>query len=755
MKLAIALSLLFSVFSLVNGDGTTKQYVVYMGEHSHPNSDAVISANHEALASVMGSMNGAQQAIVHHYSKSFRGFSAMLTPDHARRLAERKEVISVFESKTNRLHTTHSWDFLGLDSISQYPMAKINAESDVIIGSIDSGVWPESESFCDEGLGPVPKRFKGECVTGENFTLANCNKKIIGARYYSEGFEAENGPLELFGGTFFRSARDSDGHGTHTASTAAGSTVARASLLGLATGIARGGAPGARLAIYKACWFNLCNDADLLSAFDDAISDGVDIISISEGPLPPQPSFFEDTNSIGSFLAFKKGILTSASVGNSGLPSTATNVAPWILTVAASSVDRRFDSDVTLGNLKTLKGQSVNPLKMNGFSGVIPASIAAATGIPSQNASFCQRDSLNPTLINSKIVVCLIESVTDNRTDKSVVVNDGGGVGMILIDPIAKDVGFQFVIPAALIGLEEAQELQAYLATEKNPTATISRSQTILHVKPAPEMAVFSSMGPNIITPDIIKPDITAPGLNILAAWSPVALDTAGGRSVNYNIISGSSMSSPHITGVAAIIKSCHPYWSPAAIKSALMTTATLIDNTGNTIVRQPNGAPTTPFDYGSGHMNPIAALNPGLVYDYDVDDMIDFLCSNGANPAQLRNITGEAIACKKMSMPSYNLNYPSIGIGSMNGSVSVYRTVTNYGSGRSVYVPKIENPTGVKVAVVPYKLKFNKTGEKLTYRVDFVPYKDSNGSFVFGAITWSDGRHVVRSPIALNVVSV
>lgn len=180
-------------------------------------------------------------------------------------------------------------------------------------------------------------------------------RKIIGARFDSKGFDAESGPLESFNLPFFRSARDGDGHGTQTASTIAGSIIANVSLFGMARGTARGGAPSARLAIYKACWFDMCSEADILSALDDAISDGVDILSISIGPDPPQPSFFENAIPIGAFHAFQRGILVSASAGNSAFPGTATNVAPWILTVAASSVDREFHSIVYLGNSKVLK----------------------------------------------------------------------------------------------------------------------------------------------------------------------------------------------------------------------------------------------------------------------------------------------------------------------------------------------------------------------------------------------------------------
>ncbi|KAI4322405.1 hypothetical protein L6164_022103 [Bauhinia variegata] len=581
-------------------------------------------------------------------------------------------------------------------------------------------------------------------------------RKIIGARFYSKGYEAENGPLESANMPFFRSPRDADGHGTHTASTIAGRAVINASLYGMAMGNARGGAPSARLAIYKACWFNWCTDADVLSAFDDAIHDGVDILSLSLGPDPPQPNYFEDAISIGSFHAFQKGILVSASAGNSFLPGTASNVAPWILTVAASSIDREFNSNIYLGNSKVLKGVSLNPITMGSSYGLIAGSAAAASGIPATNASFCKNNTLDPTLIKGKIVICTTEAVTDNRRQKAIFVKQGGGVGMILIDHNAKEIGFQFVIPSTIIGQGSAEELQAYMSTEKSPIARIYPTKTIQHTKPAPKVAAFSSMGPNVVTPDILKPDITGPGENILAAWSPVSTEaTVDNLPVNYNIISGTSMSCPHITAVAAILKSHQPSWSPAAIKSAIMTTATVMDNTNRLIGRDPNGTETTPFDYGSGHINPVAALNPGLIYDYDSQDILNYLCSHGASPAQLKNLTGELVQCPKSPTASYNFNYPSIGVSNMNGSLSVHRTVTYYGKGSTVFVASIDNPDGVNVTVSPTKLFFKGTGEKLTFRIDFIPFKSSNGGFVFGALIWNNGMHRVRSPIGLNVLSI
>ncbi|XP_072089859.1 subtilisin-like serine-protease S [Arachis hypogaea] len=752
--------------------GQNDHYIVYMGDQSHPNSESVIRANHEMLASVTGSSLGEAKAeALHHYSKSFRGFSAMLTPEQANQLQEHESVVSVFESKLNRLHTTHSWDFLGLNSAYTGSHVALDWASDVIVGVVDSGVWPESESFRDYGLGPVPERFKGECVT--EYTLFHntwevsnsCHliwsldifRKIIGARFYSKGFEADVGPLEdVVNRQYFRSPRDSDGHGSHTASTIAGSIVANASLLGIGRGTARGGAANARLAIYKACWFGYCSDADILSAMDDAIHDGVDILSLSFGPSPPQPIYFEDAVSVGAFHAFQNGILVSASAGNSIFPATACNVAPWILTVAASTLDRQFRSDIHLGNSKVLKGLSLNPIKMDNWHALIYASAAAAPGVPATNASFCKNNTLDRSLIKDKIVICTIEKVTENRRLKAMVIKEGGGVGMILIDHNARDVGFEFVIPATLIGQDALEDLQSYINTERNPIARIYPTRTVLDTKPAPEVAAFSSMGPNVVTPDIIKPDITAPGVNILAAWSPVATeDTVEQRSLDYNIISGTSMSCPHISAVAAIIKSHYPSWSPASIMSAIMTTSTVMDNTGRVIGRDPNDTKTTPFDYGSGHVNPLASLNPGLVYDFNTQDVVKFLCSNGASAAQLKNLTtgGE---CEKDPNPtaSYNFNYPSIGVSKLNGSLSVYRTVTFYGKEATVYYASIENPEGVNVTVTPSELRFMKEGEKASFRVDLKALKKSNGNFVFGGITWKNGIQRVRTPIGLNVIS-
>ncbi|CAK9179106.1 unnamed protein product [Ilex paraguariensis] len=338
---------------------------------------------------------------------------------------------------------------------------------------------------------------------------------------------------------------------------------------------------------------------------------------------------------------------------------------------------------------------------MENYYGLIAGSAATAPAIPPKNASFCKNNTLDPTLIKGKIVVCTTELLTDKCAEKAIFVKQGGGVGMILIDLVAKDVIFQFVSHGSVIYPEAAGELY-----------------------------------------DHRKPDITAPGVNILAAWSPVAIGATARRTLDYNIIFGTSMSCPHVSAVAAIIKSWHPSWSPTTIKSAIMTT--VLDNTGNFIKSNPRGASTTPFDYGSGHINPVATMDPRLVYDFDLSDIVDFLYSIGASFTQLKNLTGKLTYCKNPPKLSNDFNYTSIGVFNMNGSLSVHRTVTYYGEGPTIYRAQLEYPSNINVTVIPNELKFAKFGEKMYFRIDFTPYKSSNGSFVFGALTWINGIHRV-----------
>jgi len=232
------------------------------------------------------------------------------------------------------------------------------------------GIWPESESFRETPEAkPIPSSWNGKCVGGEDFDPSvHCNRKLIGARFYLRGFEETYGTIDFTRDPEYRSPRDYLGHGTHTASTAVGSVVRNVSgFFGLGRGTARGGAPLARLAVFKTCWGKdlegVCTEADILAAFDDAIHDGVHVISASFGYSPPLSPFFESSADIGAFHAAERGISVVFSTGNDGPdPGVVQNVAPWAVSVAASTVDRSFPTRIVIDGSFTLTVLPLNPV---------------------------------------------------------------------------------------------------------------------------------------------------------------------------------------------------------------------------------------------------------------------------------------------------------------------------------------------------------------------------------------------------------
>ncbi|WOL12040.1 subtilisin-like protease SBT3.9 [Canna indica] len=730
-------------------------YVVYMGSKGSQTADDILKQNHQMLTAVHGGrLDEAKASHLYTYSNAFRGFAAKLSKEQASKMAEMPGVVSVFPNLKRNLHTTHSWDFIGLGTNEEMeiPGFSTKNQENIIIGFIDTGIWPESPSFNDVGMPPVPSKWKGQCQTGESFTVSCCNKKVIGARYYLSGYETEEESLEesmKSGKTVkYKSPRDSSGHGSHTASTAAGRYVNNMTYNGLGAGGARGGAPMSRIAVYKACWDSGCYDADLLAAFDDAIRDGVDIISVSLGPNSPQEDYFYDAISIGSFHATSHGILVVSSAGNVGTRGSATNLAPWMLTVGASSTDREFTSSIVLGNGKKFMGESLSSLKMNKASRIISASDVNGGYFTPYQSSFCLDSSLNRTKARGKILICHHSgSASESRVEKSMVVKKAGGVGMIMIDEVETDVAVPFVIPAATVGKGVGSRILSYVNHTRNPTALIFPPKAVLGSRAAPRIAAFSSKGPNSLTTEILKPDIVAPGLNILAAWSPAD------NNLKYNILSGTSMSCPHATGLVALIKAVYPHWTPSAIKSAIMTTASVLDKNGGGITADPKGRLANPFDYGSGFPVPSRVLDPGLIYDAQASDYKAFLCSIGYDDKSLQLITGDSSKCNGSSPSPSNLNYPSITVPNLKGNYTITRTVTNVGIPSATYQAQVSPPTGINVTVVPQILSFSSYGQKHNFTVTFTTTSPSK-DYVFGSLSWKTDNIKVTSPLVVRLAS-
>uniref|UniRef100_A0A0D9WS96 Inhibitor I9 domain-containing protein n=1 Tax=Leersia perrieri TaxID=77586 RepID=A0A0D9WS96_9ORYZ len=708
-------------------------YVVYMGKGLQGSSDDrhdILMLHHQMLTAVHdGSPEKAEASHVYTYSNNFQGFAAKLNKQQAMKLADMPGVISVFPNTKRSLHTTHSWDFMGLslDAVAEVPELSSKNQENVIIGFIDTEIM-ECLQFPQDGE---------ENASGERQTHHQISP-VTG--YQTE----EDGPNKSV--IKFMSPRDSSGHGSHTASLAAGRFVKNMNYRGLGTGGGRGGAPMARIAAYKTCWDSGCYDADILAAFGDAISDGVDIISVSLGPDYPQGGYFTDAISIGSFHAMSNGILVVSSAGNAGRQGSATNLAPWMLTVAAGTTDRSFVSYIRLANGTFIMGESLSTYHMQTSVRTISASEANAGYFTPHQSSLCMDGSLNKTKARGKILICHhSRSSLDSRISKSLIVKKAGAVGMILIDEMEDHVANHFALPATVVGKATGDKILSYIGSTRHASTVILPAKTILGSRDAPWVAAFSSKGPNSLTPEILKPDIAAPGLNILGAWSPAKDDR------HFNILSGTSMACPHVTGIAALVKGAYPSWSPSAIKSAIMTTATVLDNKRNAIATDPNGRTATPFDLGSGFANPIKALNPGIIFDAHPEDYKSFLCAIGYDDRSLHLITRDNSTCTdKARSSAATLNYPSITIPNLKKRYSVTRTMTNVGCQGRTYRAMVSAPRGISVTVTPNVLVFENYGLKKTFTVNFhvnVPHQD----YVFGSLLWHGKDAHLMMPLVVK----
>ncbi|TMX01015.1 hypothetical protein EJD97_025395 [Solanum chilense] len=698
------------------------------------------------LFSVSDSKDLLSSKLVYTYTNAINGFSASLSPSEIEAIKNSPGYVSSIKDMSVKIDTTHTSQFLGLNSESGV-WPKSDYGKDVIVGLVDTGIWPESRSYSDDGMNEVPSRWKGECESGTQFNTSLCNKKLIGARYFNKGLLANNPNLTIS----MDSARDTDGHGTHTSSTAAGSRVEGASFFGYAAGTATGVAPKAHVAMYKALWEEGVFLSDILAAIDQAIADGVDVLSLSLGidALP----LYEDPVAIAAFAALEKGIFVSTSAGNEGpFLETLHNGTPWVLTVAAGTVDREFIGTLTLGNGVSVTGLSLYP-------GNSSSSESSISYVDCQDDKELQKNA-------HRIVVCIDNN--DSVSEDVYNVRNSKVSGAVFITN-STDLEFylQSEFPAVFLNVQEGDKVLEYVRSDSAPNAKLEFQVTHIGTKPAPKVASYSSRGPSPSCPTVLKPDLMGPGALILASWpqqTPVTEVTSGKLYSNFNIISGTSMSCPHASGVAALLKSAHPEWSPAAIRSAMMTTAYVLDNTQSPIqdVGLKNGV-ATPLAMGAGHIDPNKALDPGLIYDATPQDYVNHLCGLNFTSKQIQTITrSSTYTC---SNPSLDLNYPSfIGYFNRNSSDSdpkriqeFKRTVTNLQDGTSVYTAKLTLMGKFKVSVVPNKLIFKEKYEKQSYKLRIEGPIIMDDIVVDGSLSWMEtrGKYIVKSPIVATSIRV
>ena len=706
---------------------------------------AHLESTHERIASDVGADKVADLTV------ATNGFVADLSKQQALDLATDRRVLLVEKSTNVKVDTWHTPTFLGLTgkngAWAQHRGEK-RAGDGVVVADLDTGIWPESKSFRGARLTSSPKTrwdisrkgtatrmekadgglFHGECVIADKWNAGDCNTKIISARYYGDSF-LSGIPEEDLSEFEQVSPRDGAGHGSHTASTAAGAAVDKVVTEGRKFGTVTGMAPAARLAVYKVCWEAAdpddsgCNNADIVEAIDQAVIDNVDVLNFSIGG-GASPEF--DSTELAFEGAAEAGIFIAASAGNSGPgASTLDHPSPWLTTVAAST-SYNYENTIVLGNGKKLVGASVTQDPVPSTK-VVDAAKSGVAGADPDDLARCGPDTLDPAAVGGKIVVC-IRGVFD-RVAKSAEVKRAGGKAMILVNPSPNSLDADFhSVPTIHISDTQGPVLFDYLdAAGANATASFKIGNITRKKTPLPQVGGFSSRGPVLVAGgDLLKPDIAAQGVSVLAAVAPPANH---GR--DYDLYSGTSMAAPHITGLAAFIQSVHPRWTPMQIKSAMMTTAVP--------TKTADGKPSNDaFAQGSGQVRPRKFFDPGLFVTATSVDWRGFLAGLGYN-------TGVPAVDPK------DVNLPSMADASVTGQTVFHRSfrATQPGTWKiTSHVP------GFTLKVNHPRVKSKRVNDIVDVKFTFTRTTAPLGSYTKGTVTL-DGPTSVRIPVALQPLSV
>ncbi|MFL5798199.1 MAG: S8 family serine peptidase [Actinomycetota bacterium] len=630
--------------------------------------------------------------VLYRYHLAYGGLALELPAGRVAALARTAGVVAVQRATVEHpltdvtpgfLHATDVWPSLG---------GSTTAGSNVIVGVIDTGIWPEHPSFADLGLDPVPGQRGCQFGDGSDPKLGPafaCNDKLIGAYAFTATYLSQSKPLVgefCDAATSTCSARDSDGHGTHTASTAAGDANRDATIFGVHRGLVSGMAPGARIIAYRICLTDGCYGPDAVAAVNQAIADGVGVInySISGGTAygdPVEQAFLD---------AYAAGILVNAAAGNAGPgPGTVNHISPWENTVGAATSPRQFRTTVHLaatgGATLDVDGASLT----DGLT--TPAPVVQAADVAGYGDPLCA-SPLPSGSVTGKLVVCIRGGDTA-RVDKGLHVQQGGGAGMLLLNPVVEDVETDnHWLPAVHLDFPEAQQVLSFLGSHASVTGSFPQG---LAVAAQPDVvAAFSSRGPG---GDFVKPDVLAPGVQVLAGRSPEPIATFEGPPGQlYQAIAGTSMASPHGAGLSALLEAVHPDWTPGQVKSALMTSAV------QDAVEEDGTTPANPFDQGAGRIRADVAASPTLTFDVTAQQYRDAVPDDGGGGPSSGPGGTLGVAAAGDPQTLLDLNVPSVDVPILPGKVTAHRTALNVSRSAQTFHAVTVSPPDSTITVTP-----------------------------------------------------
>ncbi|KAH7424310.1 hypothetical protein KP509_11G002200 [Ceratopteris richardii] len=716
------------------------------------------------------------------YTHVLNGFAVQLTSTQADALRKLPRVQRIEADQKVEKLTTYTPDYLRLPTGAWLSDGgPTTAGEGVVIGIIDTGIDPRHPSFNTNGSMVHTRSlgaFHGKCENSNAGLGPFCNGKIIAAQHFGVAAQAAGA---LTSSNDFASPLDVDGHGSHTASIAAGNHGVAVNNDGFTYGEASGMAPGARISVYKALYRHFGGFmSDVVAAIDQAAKDGVDVLSLSVGPSSPSSNThlaFLSAFDVALLSAVRAGIFVVQAAGNGGpYPRTMTSFSPWIMSVAAGLDDRYYENLIYLGNGIQLAGAGLAPATPGDqMYDLALAEDALLNNSFSLNPSDCQQSAvLNKTLLQGKILLCSYSSrfIYGGSSVKKVAetARNLSAAGFVLY--VKTDLpGIKFSptplgMPGiVIIDVQDSLTLMEYYKSSsagQHARARIGNGMYPSYQGTAPQVALFSSRGPAaknhmLQDSDILKPDILAPGSLIWGAWTPLGLDEPAFQGQHFAMISGTSMAAPHIAGIAALIKQAHRDWSPAAIASAMVTSASITDSKGEPLLAQHYSSnesifliPATPFDFGGGAINASAALDPGLVFEADYEDYIAFLCSVARmDQTEVIKVTGSG--CNAQVRPASDLNSPSITISNLVADRTVVRTVTNVAGTAETYEISYVEPVGVSMEVSPRSFTIQ-TGESVTFSVLMKLATDSSSEYSFGSLILRGSRgHLVRVHVSVR----